>query len=168
MKDRQILIEGLKLGREHTPNANWLAYVDFTRAADEHRFFLINLKENKIEYSWFTSHGSGSGNRSGLNLKFSNKWMSRMSSKGLYKCAETYYSYKFKGLSLRLDGLEPGINSAARKRAIVMHQSSYVSEQYMSSNKLPGRSWGCITLNPKDSEGIVKKLANGSVLYIHG
>lgn len=161
-----ILSKTLKLGDNYTPNANYAAFVDFSRPANQHRFFLINLKKKEIEYSWFTSHGRNSGIRSGKNLKFSNKRMSLMSSKGLFKCSETYYSNKFKGLSLRLDGLEPGINSNARSRAVVIHPSSYVSINYMSKNEFPGRSWGCVTLEPSKSTEIVKKLANGSILYI--
>lgn len=168
MKNRAILVESLRLARLHTPTANWMAFVDFTRPASDHRFFLIDIVKKEISYSWYTSHGSGSGNRSGTNLKFSNKNMSRKSSLGLYKCAETYHSYKFKGLSLRLDGLEDGINSKARSRAVVMHPSTYISKDYMKRNGLPGRSWGCVTLDPDLSTDIVKKLSNGSLLYVNG
>lgn len=165
--DNKLLKHVLKVAKSKTHTAKWAAAVDFTIPANNHRFFLINLKTGKVSYSWYTSHGSGSGNRDGTNLKFSNVSMSRKSSLGLYRCSETYYSYKFKGLSLRLDGLEDGINSNARKRAIVMHPSHYVSQPYMSKNEFPGRSWGCVTLDYSKSDEIVNKLKNGSILYIH-
>lgn len=168
MTRQEILELGLKIGQEHTPTANWAAIVDFTAPAHQHRFFLIDLHNKSIAYSWFTTHGSGSGPRDGKHLQFSNRHNSHMSSIGLYRCAETYWSHKFKGLSLRLDGLSKKLNTAARGRAIVMHPSSYVSKEYMRKNRTPGRSWGCICLEPSESEKIVKRLANGSMLYVVG
>lgn len=168
MTRQEVLKKALELADIHTPTAKWAAFVDFTVTANNHRFFLIDLKNRSIAYSWYTSHGSGSGARDGKWLTFSNRSNSHMSSTGLYLCAETYWSNKFNGLSLRLDGQTKQQNTAARGRAVVMHPSTYVSQPYMRKNKFPGRSWGCVTLDPAKSEEIVKKLANGSILYVQG
>ena len=47
------------------------------------------------------------------------------------------------GYSLRLDGLDRGVNDRARERAIVMHGAPYVSEPFVRANGRLGRSWGC-------------------------
>lgn len=161
--DKQILVKAVNLSREHAPKAKYAAYVDFSRRADEHRFFLVDVDANKIIYSWYTSHGSGSGTHEKAT-KFSNVNMSRMSSKGLLKTGEIYVG-KY-GRSLKLHGLEPGINDNVEARAIVIHQSRYVSVQYMTTHQWPGRSWGCITLEPAKKEEIIGKLKGGSIVFI--
>lgn len=118
---------------------------DFTRDADQHRAFVIDVSNRRILDSGFLTHGSGSGSRLGRNLILSNKPNSRQSSAGLMRYAEKYKSMKFK-ISYRLDGLEKGVNDNARKRAIVAHTARYASNTYMSKNTTPGRSWGCPAL----------------------
>lgn len=146
-----------------SPTSKYGAYIDFGLPADQHRFFLVNLQDNTIEYSWFTSHGSGSGG-SEKAIKFSNVPNSLCSSLGVYKTAETYQSNKF-GYALRLDGLSDS-NSNARKRAIVLHRAKYVSESFMRRRKYPGRSWGCFTLEPSKADDIIDKLKNGSIILV--
>jgi hypothetical protein len=165
MLDVQILSQALTLSKLHTPNAKYAAVVDFTRRANQHRFFLINVDDKKIEYSWFTSHGTGSGPLEKCE-RVSNVPESKCSSKGIIKTAETYFSSKF-GYALRLDGLEKGVNDHVRKRAIVMHPSKYVSETYMKTHQFPGRSFGCVTLDPGVSKEVIDKLKNGSILFIN-
>lgn len=165
MEDHQILKEALRLAAKHTPQATYIAFVDFSRPANEHRFFLINVDDRNIEYSWYTSHGKGSGELDKA-VKFSNVPESKCSSKGLMKTAETYHSSKF-GYALRLNGLEKGVNDHVRQRAIVVHPSKYVSQSYMEDHEYPGRSWGCITLDPAYSVQIIDKIKGGSILYIH-
>lgn len=165
MLDIQILSQALALTKIHTPTAKYAAVVDFTRPANQHRFFLVNLVTKKIEYSWYTSHGMGSGPRERLE-RVSNVPESKCSSKGLMKTAETYFSSKF-GYALRLDGLEKGVNDNVRKRAIVIHPSKYVSKTYMKTNATPGRSHGCVTLDPEVSREVIDKLKNGSLLIIN-
>src|SRR5690606_40188967 len=69
--------------------------------------------------------------RSEYAKKFSNIPESFQSSLGFYATAEPYYGKH--GYSLRLDGLEKGINDKARERAIVIHGADYVrSEEHTS------------------------------------
>lgn len=69
------------------------------------------------------------------------------SSLGVYRTAETYQGKH--GYSLRLDGLSPGQNSNARKRAIVVHGADYASPRHLRKYDKLGRSWGCPAL-PKE------------------
>ena len=63
------------------------------------------------------AHGRGSGEN--FATRFSNGDGSHQTSLGLFRTADTYVGTN--GYSLRLDGLEPGVNDRARERAIVMH-----------------------------------------------
>lgn len=60
---------------------------------------------------------------------------------GFFQAGESYYGRH--GYSLRLDGLEPGINDLARQRAIVIHGADYVNEDWVSKYGRIGRSHGC-------------------------
>lgn len=135
--------------------------VDWTVTADKHRLFQIDVQNEECVYSWFTSHGQGSGQLEKA-LHFSNIPNSHMSSLGLMKTAEVYYSSKFNGNSLRLDGIQKGVNDNVRARAIVMHPSEYVNQIYMKRNKYPGRSHGCITLDPLESNRLINDIKGGS------
>jgi hypothetical protein len=166
MKSKSEIIKlAVSLSRTHAEKSKYAAIIDFTRDADTHRFFLVDINKEQIEYSWYTSHGSGSGPRERVE-EFSNISNSHKSSKGLMKTADVYYG-KY-GRSLRLKGLEKGVNSNVMNRAIVIHRSDYVSQPYMKVNKYPGRSHGCITLDPKKADEIIAKLGTGSVVYVIG
>ena len=138
----------------------WGYAIDWTVDADKHRFFLIDNTKQEIVYSWFTSHGRNSGDLSRAT-KFSNINNSYQSVVGRIRTGNTYISSRF-GYALRLDGLDKGVNDNVRKRAIVMHKSLYVSDDYMKWNKYPGRSLGCPTLCPDDYIDIIDKLKGGS------
>ena len=164
MIDIDVLAMTIEHASKWAPDTTWAGFVDFSRPADKHRFFLVNLDKAQIEYSWYTSHGSGSGGPEKAT-KFSNINMSRMSSRGAIKTGEIYTG-KY-GRSLKLHGLEKGINDNVESRAIVMHSSTYVAPYYMNTHKYPGRSWGCITLDPAKKDGIIDRLEGGSLLYIN-
>lgn len=153
----------LKAQTTTTQQKRYHAVVDFGRTGDVHRFFLLDMQDKKIEYSWYTSHGSGSGAVQQA-VRFSNTPSSHMSSLGLYKTAEVYQSTKF-GRALRLEGLDD-TNSNARRRAIVFHRSWYVSQRYMKTNKYAGRSQGCITADPVKTDWLIDLLKEGSLIWV--
>lgn len=149
----------------HTKNATFAMLIDFTRPADRHRLFVVNVKTGGIVYQGYTSHGKNSGARNGKKLTFSNIPESKKSSKGLMKTGDTYIG-KY-GYSLRLHGIQKGINDNVLRRAIVIHPAPYAADSYVRKHKYPGRSWGCITLDPEVSEQMIDLLKNGSVVYVH-
>lgn len=165
LTDEQIIKLGVNLTKEHTKYAKWAAVVTFDRPSEDNRFFLINVDREEIDTRTHTTHGNKSGLISGNNLKFSNMVGSHMSSLGLMKCAEPYFSTKFEGWSLRLDGLEKGINNNVRRRAIVIHPSDYVSLSYLLRNKQPGRSQGCFAVGKHINKYLVDRLKGGSILF---
>lgn len=161
---KQIVEIALKFSEENTDGARWAAVVDFTAPPDKERYFEVDVKNRKIVYSWYTSHGSGSGPMNGRNLKFSNIPNSRMSSDGLLETGHTYVGRY--GRSLKLHGLEPGYNDKVYARYIVMHKSDYVRKEFVRDNDYPGRSWGCITLNPETKDRTIYRLEGGSIIFI--
>jgi len=160
---RQSLIQQAKHYLSRNPGgfrSDVLVVVDFTKHSRNKRFFIVDLKSNRIE-AWKTAHGSGSdpGN-TGVPQRFSNRHGSKMSSIGFYRTAETYYG-KY-GYSLRIDGLS-GTNSQARARAVVIHPSKYVRE-----GGGVGRSWGCMSLDSRYSKHIIDRIKGGALIYAYG
>lgn len=146
------------------PNDSIISIVDFSLPSTEKRFYLIDLKKEKLLINTYVSHGVNTGGD--MAVSFSNKNGSRKSSIGFYMTAETYEGKH--GLSLRLDGLEHGFNSRARRRYIVLHSASYVSEEFIKENGRLGRSWGCPALPLEVTPAVIDIVKEGSVLFIYG
>ncbi len=71
------------------------------------------------------------------------------------------------GYSLRLKGLEKGINHYARKRDIVIHGADYVSKSFIKKYKRLGRSWGCPALPVQITKPVIDAIKDGTCLYIY-
>lgn len=140
-----------------------LSIVDFSKASTEKRLYVIDLENQKLLFNTMVAHGKNTGTLMATN--FSNNNSSNQSSLGFYVTAETYNGKH--GLSMRLDGVEAGLNNNARERAIVMHAADYVNEGFAKSMGFIGRSWGCPAVSPKDNGPIVNAISNGSVLFIY-
>jgi hypothetical protein len=106
------------------------------------------------------AHGKGSGENA--TERFSNTLGSRMTSLGVFLAADTYNGQH--GLSLRLDGLEPGFNDRARERAIVIHGASYVNEAIIGAMGRLGRSWGCPAVRPEVAKKLIDAIKDGSLV----
>ncbi len=140
-----------------------LTLVDYSLSSNENRLWVIDLKNNIILYQSLVSHGRNSGNEFAAN--FSNKPESYKSSLGFYLTGETYYGKH--GYSLRLDGLEKGINSNARARAIVVHGADYVSENFVKQNGRLGRSLGCLALKQGLTKEVIDTIKDKSCLFVY-
>lgn len=161
----QYAIEGYAKLKEKGKivNSNVLSIVDFTRPSSEKRLFVLDVKNYKILFNTYVAHGQGSGQAMATN--FSNVPESLQSSLGFYKTATTYFGKN--GFSLKLNGLEKGINDKAEQRSIVMHGAPYVSEDFINSQGYIGRSWGCPAVPEKLNKPIIEKIKNGSCLFIY-
>jgi hypothetical protein len=140
-----------------------LTIADFSKSSAEKRFFVIDMEHLKVLYHTFVAHGRNSGLRYATN--FSNKPESNKSSLGFYLTMDTYYGGN--GYSLKLRGLEKGINDKAYDRAIVLHGSNYVNNSFAQSQGYVGRSFGCPAVPQKLAAPIINKIKNGSVLFIY-
>lgn len=140
-----------------------LTLVDYSLSSKENRLWVIDLKNNIILFQSLVSHGRNSGNE--FAAKFSDKPESYQSSLGFYVTGETYYGKH--GYSLRLDGLEKGVNSNARARAIVVHGADYVSEKFAQQNGRLGRSLGCLALKQGLTKEVIDTIKNKSCLFVY-
>lgn len=140
-----------------------ITIADFSKPSSEKRLFVIDLNNYEILFNTYVSHGRNSGKV--LPTKFSNRTSSYQSSLGFYKTGETYNGKH--GYSLRLDGLEKGINDNARNRAIVIHGADYVAEKLIGGQGYIGRSQGCPAVAMKLHKPLINQIKNGSLLFIY-
>lgn len=137
-----------------------LAVIDFSRASLRKRLWLLHGDTGHVERMHVT-HGRASGGQ--WATMFSNTPDSNQSSLGLFRGAEVYTGRH--GRSLRLDGLEPGVNDHARDRAIVVHGADYATLRYGLLHGRLGRSLGCPAVAPGLSDHLIDALAEGGALF---
>jgi L,D-transpeptidase catalytic domain len=142
---------------------NILTIIDFSISSKIERMWIIDINEMKVLHSCLVAHGRNSGEE--FATHFSNSPSSCQSSLGFYLTGDTYIGRH--GLSLYLDGVEPGINDNARGRAIVMHGADYVSTTFVNQVGRLGRSFGCPAIPMFGHEEIIKMLSDKSCLYIY-
>lgn len=140
-----------------------LAIADFTKPSGTKRLFVLDLKDRKLVYHTYVSHGKNSGLQ--YATRFSNSPESHMSSLGFYLTKKTYTGSN--GYSLQLDGCEKGVNDKALSRAIVMHAADYANEQIARGRGYIGRSFGCPAVPTALHKPIIDKLKDGNVLFIY-
>ena len=142
--------------------------VDFTKSSTKKRLTIYEPNGKKAS-SHLVAHGYGSGKK--YAERFSNRSGSGQSSLGLYQIGRPYYGKH--GKSLKLHGLESGLNSNAYKRAVVMHSADYVSSDAKWDNFWSGEGWrigrsaGCPAVSKEDMRYVLNKLPTGSFLYIY-
>lgn len=107
-------------------NQDLAVFINFKVHSGKYRYFVYDLKSDKILQKAVVAHGSGSVVKNSQNLQFSNINGSFQSSLGKYEIKESY-SGKF-GKSYRLNGLDP-TNSNAMSRAIVLHSYGCIPDK---------------------------------------
>jgi hypothetical protein len=151
------------LGEGALANTRYLTVVDFSLPSTEKRMWVIDLVEDRVAFHTFTAHGVNSGALYADD--FSNRSGSFQSSLGFYVAAETYTGKH--GLSLKLDGMEPGFNDKARDRAVVLHGADYATADFVRRNGRLGRSRGCPAVPREVSTQIANTISGGSCLFIY-
>lgn len=141
-----------------------LTLVDFSKPSTAERLIVVDLNEAKLLFHSHVAHGKASGGT--YATSFSNQHESHKSSLGFYLTADTYNG-RTTGYSLRLDGLDRGLNDNARARGVVMHGADYADPALIASGGRLGRSFGCPALPPDLGRPIIDAIKGGSVLYIY-
>ena len=136
--------------------------VDYDKPSFVRRAHLVDLSTGEVR-SYTVTHGKNSG--WAWVDRVSNVPESNMSSAGAFRTGDVYEGDH--GRSLRLHGLEPGVNDAAFDRQIVMHAADYarLSSVWDNGGRL-GRSLGCPAFAPEDWPEILDALGTGSLVYI--
>jgi hypothetical protein len=140
-----------------------LTLVDFSLSSNAKRLWIIDLTTNEVLLQSLVAHGRNTGEEFANN--FSNTPESFKSSLGFYATGEVYNGKH--GISLKLDGLEKGLNDYARKRAVVIHGADYVSESFIKYHKRLGRSQGCPAVPLEFASEIITMIKGQSCLYIY-
>ncbi|MEO8677654.1 MAG: murein L,D-transpeptidase catalytic domain family protein [Vicinamibacterales bacterium] len=140
-----------------------LTVIDYSRPSSQKRLWVFDLKTHSLLYNELVAHGQGSGGD--VATAFSNRPETHRTSLGLFKTDDTYIGKN--GYSLRLDGLERGVNDLARERAIVMHGAPYVSEAFVKANGRLGRSWGCPAIRADVAREMIDRVKDGGLVFAY-
>lgn len=137
--------------------------IDYSLPSSQPRLFVFDLAAQKLLFRELVAHGKTTGgDRASF---FSNSPGSLATSLGLYVTAGTYFGSN--GYSLRLRGLEEGINDMAWDRAIVMHGASYVSTKAVQALGRLGRSWGCPAVRKEIADKVIDTLRGGTPIFAY-
>ncbi len=136
-------------------NSNIVFLADLKIMSGKNRFFVYNLKLNKITDQGLMAHGSGSETGIDGELKFSNIPNSYTSSLGKYEIGH-HYTGKF-GKAYKLFGLDK-TNDKALERFIVLHHFEKVPYEEQSDPIC--HSLGCPMLNETFFNRIEKIIDN--------
>jgi L,D-transpeptidase catalytic domain len=160
----KFALEGYnRLKAEGKITKDLLTVIDFSRSSNSKRLWIIDMDNLTVVYNTLVAHGRNSGDE--FAEEFSNDNSSNMSSLGFYATGEIYNGKH--GQSLKLDGLEQGINSNARSRGVVMHAADYVSDTFIKMHHRLGRSQGCPALPNGLTKEVINLIKNKSCLFIY-
>jgi L,D-transpeptidase catalytic domain len=143
-------------------NSQYLTIVDLSQSSRNKRFYILDMKSNKLIWNTYVAHGKNSG--VDMAKSFSNDFNSEKSSLGFY-VTKTTYSGKH-GLSLRIGGMEHGFNDNAEARGVVVHGAPYVNAGRVHSDYM-GRSQGCPALPENEYADVINIIKGGSVLFVY-
>jgi len=144
-------------------NQSVMAIVDFSQPSTQKRLYILDMENYRVLFNTLVAHGRNSGKE--MANSFSNRASSFKSSPGFYITGDTYNGDN--GYSLKLTGVEKGINDNAEHRAIVMHGADYVDESWINAQGYIGRSLGCPAVPRKDAIDIINTIKSGACLFIY-
>lgn len=124
----------------------YMTVVDFSKPATSKRLWVVNNQTGQVAMNTYVTQGAPG---------FSNTPGSHQSSLGTYVTGSTYIGQH--GPSLRVQGIDKGINDNAAARDITVHPAEYAATG--------GRSWGCFGLPPQDAQKFAQLTAGGSVIH---
>ena len=140
-----------------------LTVIDYSKPSTEKRLWVFDLKHNRTLYNTWVSHGKNSG---GINAtSFSNADGSLKSSLGLFLTEEPYMGGN--GYSLRLRGLEAGVNDHAYERSVVVHGAWYVNPDTIRRYGQIGRSWGCPAVDERLAKPLINTIKENTLVFAY-
>ncbi|CAN5835964.1 hypothetical protein BH10BAC2_BH10BAC2_34140 [soil metagenome] len=157
-KGYQYLLSQHKLN-----NTSLLTICDYSQSSTHKRLYVIDMEKEEVLYNTYVSHGKNSGSE--FATSFSNKSESHKSSLGFMITGQTYRGKA--GYSMYFEGVESGINSNVRSRAIVMHGSDYVNEKRADEGAGMGRSYGCPAVPYNEHKKIIDAIKGGSCFFAY-
>lgn len=141
-----------------------LTIIDYSLPSTEPRLWVLDLAKGEVLFHELVAHGKGSGGN--YATRFSNVNDSLQTSLGLFLTGGTYVGGN--GYSLKLQGLDKGVNDRAEARHIVMHGAWYVSAEHARRQGRLGRSWGCPALSEASARTVIDTIKGGSFVFSYG
>ena len=151
------------LKKQQVSKSGLLSIVDLSQSSNSKRLYVVDMEKKIVLFNTYVAHGRNSGGE--FAVKFANQLNSFKSSLGFYVTGPTYKGAH--GLSMRLKGIEKGINDGAEQRGIVVHGASYVSESFIKSCGRFGRSEGCPAVPESLCQPIINNIKDGSCFYMY-
>lgn len=140
--------------RTYKPHRKDLAIVvDYRKNIFRERLYLLDMRKREIVLSSKVSHAGWSGLM--WAWFYSNRKGSNKSSKGTFLTQEEYRG-KF-DRSMRIKGLDPGVNDNARDRSVVFHSDSKMRTLW---------SDGCFATPEGVNKRIIDKAKNGVLVCV--
>jgi hypothetical protein len=137
--------------------------IDYSLPSTEKRLWVLDFAKGEVVWNELVAHGKGTGENEAVN--FSNKEGTHASSLGAFATLGTYTGEN--GYSMKLKGLERGVNDAAEERAIVMHGAWYVDDALAKKQGRIGRSWGCPAVRDEISQELIDRIKGGSLVLAY-
>lgn len=153
----------LKARKEGMDNKQLLTIVDYSKPSTEKRLWVVDMKRAKVLFNTWVAHGQNSGDTHATS--FSNDPESHKTSLGVFTTRETYMGHN--GLSLRIKGLEHGVNDNAYSREIVFHGAWYADGSVARERGTLGRSWGCLAVAPSTIKPLVETIKDDTLVVAY-
>jgi hypothetical protein len=166
--DPQVLKLGLqaylKLRQQGLDDQQLMTIIDYSKPSTERRLWVVDLKHEKVLFNTWVTHGRNSGSMNPDS--FSNQPGSLKSSLGVFLTDIDGYEGG-NGYSLRLVGLEHGINDNAYRRDIVVHGAWYAHPNVIKKYGVLGRSWGCPAVSVETAKPLIDTIKKKTLVFVY-
>lgn len=151
----------------HVKKKDIIIVVNMKEPSYRKRLYVYDVDNQKILREHHCAHGINSCDPKdkAMAINFSNANASRKTCKGAQVTKEIWYGKH--GKSLRIGGLEKGVNDNAYTRYIEIHPANYVTDPYIKQVGRAGTSWGCYAISPSISSDLIDLVEDGVFLYVH-
>ena len=140
-----------------------LTIIDYSKPSSERRLWVVDVKNHKVLFNTWVAHGKNSGQENATS--FSNDPRSLKSSLGVFVTSDVYDGKH--GRSLRIRGLEHGVNDNAYSRDIVFHGASYAGEDVAKERGMLGRSWGCMAVGENTIQPLINTIQGNTLVVAY-
>lgn len=161
---KMSLVAYLNAKHKGLPVKNLLTIIDYSKPSNERRLWVIDLRNAKVLFNTWVTHGRNSGKINATS--FSNERGSLKSSLGVFLTTKSPYMGS-NGYSLRLIGLENGINDNAFQRAIVFHGAWYANPSVIKKYGWLGRSFGCPAVSEDIARPLINTIKDKSLVFVY-
>jgi len=154
----------VKAREEGLDNKEMVTIIDYSKPSTERRLWVVDIKNQRVLFNTWVTHGKNSGTVKATS--FSNQPGSLKSSLGVFLTTNKSYVGE-NGYSLRVQGLEQGVNSNAYKRAIVFHGAWYATPEVAEKYGVLGRSWGCPAVSDKLVKPLIDTIKGSTLVFAY-